>query len=138
MSQSTLQSSASRIVELGYERNKLVEKRVQAWKDHCQENFVHSDTSMYTDCQEYQDLLEMGPNIIAHLMVEYDHDQGGFWYHLLHEIIHGHKMRAYAVWKGPLFEAWCRSFNRDHDQAFKYIPTPIDRRICNIPDDEDL
>ena len=93
---------------------------------------------MFTDCQEYYDLLEMGPSIIAHLMVEYYYDQWGYWYQLLHEIIHGRKMGAHAVAKGPLFEAWCRSFNREHAQAFKYIPTPTDRAIYGIPDDADL
>ena len=77
----------------------------------------------------------MGPSIIAHLMVEYYHDPYGYWYQLLHEIIHGRKMLAHAVFKGPLFEAWCRSFNREHAQAFKYIPTEIDRVIYRIPDD---
>lgn len=126
------------IVELSYERNKLVEQRIQAWKGHCDDNHIMGSSSFFTDCQEYQDLLEMGPSIISHLMVEYYDDWGGYWYQLLHEIIHGRKMGAHAVFKRPLFEAWCRSFHRDHAQAFKYIPNAIDRAIYKFRNDEYL
>ena len=85
-------------------------------------------------CEEYWDLLEMGPSIIAHLMVEYYHNQGGYWYELLHEIIHGRKMGAYMVQKRPLFAAWCRFFNkREHSPAFKYMSTSLDCHIYNVP-----
>jgi hypothetical protein len=91
---------------------------------------MRSATGAFTWCDEYEDLLEMGPSIIAHIMVEYDHDRGGYWYELLHEIIHGRKMGAHAVHKGRLFEAWCWFFNKgEHHQAVKHYPGPIDLAI---------
>ncbi|KAI9746785.1 MAG: hypothetical protein M4579_007595, partial [Chaenotheca gracillima] len=69
----------------------------------------------------------MGPSIIAHLMVEYFHDRGGFWYELLHEIIHGRKMGAYMVQKGVIFEQYRQFFNGgEYDQTPKYIPNKWD------------
>ena len=63
---------------------------------------------MYTECEEYDKLLELGGSIIAHLMLAYSRDQTGFWYELLHEIVHGFGKKTglrsinfkkqYAVW----------------------------------------
>ncbi|RMZ92022.1 hypothetical protein DV736_g751, partial [Chaetothyriales sp. CBS 134916] len=122
---------SSEIVELNCQRNKIVEEHVRSWKDYCEMNQTSSDSAVYTGCEPYWDLLEMGPSIIAHLMVEYYHS-GGFWFQLLHEIIHGRKMGAYMYQMYALFEAWCQWFNKgEHDQAPLYIPTPMDRYILH-------
>ncbi|KAK8118163.1 uncharacterized protein PG998_006444 [Apiospora kogelbergensis] len=63
-----------------------------------------SVTLVYTSGDEYFDLLDMGPGIIAHLMVEYYHNRGGFYYQLLHEIVHGRKMGAMEIEKPEEFQ----------------------------------
>lgn len=64
---------------------------------------------------------------MAPLMVEYCHDHVGYWYELLHEIVHGRKMGAYMVQKGNLFVECCQFFDDcDHDQAPIYIPNEWD------------
>ncbi|KJK80806.1 hypothetical protein H634G_03955 [Metarhizium anisopliae BRIP 53293] len=80
---------------------------------------------------EYYDLVEMGPSIIAPLMVEYPSDIAGYWYEVLHKIIHSRNMGAYMVQKGALYDAWYRFFNggADYDQAPLYIPNEWDEFI---------
>ena len=89
MDYDVLQCQANLIVDMNYDRNKFVQARVQAWKAHCTRNHVHSNSGMYTQCEEYYKLLELGGSIIAPLMVAYSKDQEGFWFELLHEIVHG-------------------------------------------------
>ncbi|KAK8929569.1 hypothetical protein VCV18_002233 [Metarhizium anisopliae] len=73
----------------------------------------------------------MGPSIIAPLMVEYPSDIAGYWYEVLHKIIHSRNMGAYMVQKGALYDAWYRFFNggADYDQAPLYIPNEWDEFI---------
>ncbi|RMZ85731.1 hypothetical protein DV737_g440, partial [Chaetothyriales sp. CBS 132003] len=121
---------SSQIVELNYQRNKIVNEHARAWKEHCQRSWLSSDSDVYTDGEAYWDLLDMGTSIIPHIMVEYHDDPGGFWFQLLHQIIHGRKMNAYMFQKRVLFELWCQFFNKgEHDQAPLYIPTQMDHRI---------
>lgn len=61
-------------------------------------------------------------------MVEYSHDQDGYWYELLHEIVHGRGMGAYAIFgRDKLFDVW-REFLKggEYEQAPKYIPNEWD------------
>lgn len=120
----------SQIVELNHQRNTIFKERAEAWKEQNLENMVQSTSIVFTLCDEYFDLLEMGSSIIAHVMVEYYYDQGGWWYDLLHEIIHGHKMGGYMIQKPVLFEKCSQFFNEgEHDQAPKYTLTPLDRWV---------
>ncbi|KAI0013409.1 hypothetical protein F4779DRAFT_563510 [Xylariaceae sp. FL0662B] len=125
-----LQRCSTEIVELNYQRNKIVEARIEAWKEIHQENKLQSSSHAFTLCEEYFDLLEMGTSIIAPLMVEYYYNQEGYWWDLLHEITHGRKMGAIMYQKPVLFEGWRRFFNEgEHDQAPEYIQTPLDRWV---------
>jgi hypothetical protein len=72
----------------------------------------------------------MGTSIIAALMIEYYYDYNGYWWELLHEIIHGRKMGAWMYQKPVLFDEWIRFFNEgEHNQAYEYQETPFDRRV---------
>ena len=105
-----LQRQANLIVDMNYDRNKLVQARIEAWMAHCRRNHVQSSSAMYTECQGYDELLELGGSIIAHLMLAYSRDQTGFWFELLHEIVHGFSKKTglrsinfqqqYAAWNG--------------------------------------
>ena len=124
------QYCSSRIVELNYQRNQLVEESVEAWKEYCQKKPMHSSSSIFTTCEEYYVLRGLGLSIIAHLMVELYHDGHGYWYELLHEIIHGRKMGAHVYQRPVFYDEFCRWFNEGaHGQAPEYIRTPMDRRI---------
>ncbi|GAW20233.1 hypothetical protein ANO14919_097320 [Xylariales sp. No.14919] len=122
------------VVELSYQRNRIAEERIEAWKQHHRRNQIQSDTYAFLGCEEYFDLLEMGPSIIAQLMVGYCDLKWGAWYELLHEINHGHQMGAHMVQKHVVFDVWCRWFNYgEHRQVPKYIPTELDRQILGSP-----
>ncbi|KAI9167798.1 hypothetical protein HJFPF1_03935 [Paramyrothecium foliicola] len=130
ISDEILRRRASHIVGLNSQRNKIFEERVKAWKEHCQRNWLQSNTYVFTSCEQYFDLLEIGTSIIAHLMVEYSHNPHGYWYQLLHEIVHDRRLGAHAVQRGVLFEQCCQFFNEgEHDQAPKYIQSQLDREI---------
>lgn len=114
-------------VELNYQRQRILEERVNAWKEHHELHQVQSNMSAFTLCEPYFDLREMGTSIIAPLMVEYYHMQWGYWFELLHEIIHGRKMGARCFQPGGMYDDCCEFFNEgEHYQAPKYIPTEMD------------
>jgi len=63
-------------------------------------------------------------------MVEYYHNQGGFYFELLHEIIHGWKMGATMIQKPVEFQVWTLfSEEIDYDMAPKYVPNALDRKM---------
>ncbi|KAK2593260.1 hypothetical protein QQS21_009025 [Conoideocrella luteorostrata] len=127
VSKEVLRRHSSHIVERNHQRNKIYEERIGLWKEYCWEHRIHASCAICTGCEEYFDLVEMGSSIIAHLMVEYFHDRGGYWYELLHEIVHGRKMGAYMVQRDVLFEECRQFFNEgEHDHAPKYIPNEWD------------
>ncbi|KAF2456249.1 hypothetical protein BDY21DRAFT_364962 [Lineolata rhizophorae] len=115
-----LQRQANLIVGMNYDRNKLVQARIEAWKAHCMRSHVQSSSAMYTECQEYNELLELDGSIISHLMVAYSRDQTCFWFELLHEIVHGFGKKTglrtidfkqqYAAWN-----SWFQEM--EHDKA---------------------
>ncbi|KFG88008.1 hypothetical protein MANI_014741 [Metarhizium anisopliae] len=124
----------SQIVELNYKRNKMYQERVGLWKEYCDLHSIHASFSICCEgSDEYYDLVEMGPSIIAPLMVEYLNDQGGYWYEVLHDIVHGRNMGAYMVQRDILFDECCQYFNGDvdYDQAPKYIPNEWDEFFVN-------
>lgn len=132
-----LQRESTQLVELNYQRNKIVEERITAWRRHHEKNQVHSNSIIYTECEEYSNLLEMGPSIIPQIMLIYKEDWGGFWHELLYEIIHGHKMGAWSYQKGYLIDMWCQFFEeREWNEVPVYIPSEFDRMMSKV-DSED-
>lgn len=123
-----MQRYSSHIVELSYQLNTVYMERVDLWKGHCRRNERSSSTGGYCSSEEYWDLVEVGPAFIPHLMVDYSHDRGGFWYELLHEIVHGHTMGAYMLFdRDEYFHVWREFLNGgEYDQAPKYVPTEWD------------
>lgn len=93
------------IIELNYKRNKIYDERVKIWRDHCEAHAVVLSQSICCEVEVYFDLLEVGPSFYAPIMVEYAHDRGGYWYELLHELVHGHGLRARELFRrSSLFE----------------------------------
>ena len=64
-----LQRQANLIVDMNYDRNRVVQARIEAWKAHCTQNHIPSSSPLHTDCEGYDRLLEMDGGIIAHLML---------------------------------------------------------------------
>ncbi len=50
---------------------------------------LHSSLQMYTSCEDYDKIWELGGSIISHLMIAYAGKPWGFWYELLRETVHG-------------------------------------------------
>ncbi len=128
ISKEVLQRYANQIVELSFQRNKVYEELVKAWKDHCEGFKLLLSRAMCCAGDEYWDLLEVGPAFIPHLMVEYSHDRGGYWYELIHEIIHGRTTEAYAIFeRNKWFDVWREFLNGgEYEHAPKYIPNEWD------------
>ncbi|KAM3430020.1 hypothetical protein MY4824_007906 [Beauveria thailandica] len=127
-SKEALQRYGSQIVELSFKRNKVYEKRVKIWKELCEENRVKLSRAMCCVGDEYWDLLEVGPAFIPQLMVEYSRDRGGYWYELLHDIVHGRTTEAYAIFeRDKWFDVWRAFLNGiEYEHAPKYIPNEWD------------
>ncbi|OAR03637.1 hypothetical protein LLEC1_00913 [Akanthomyces lecanii] len=123
LSRESLQSYAMQIVELSFLRNKVYEELVTAWKEHCAEFKLLLSRAVCCAGDEYWDLLEVGPAFIPHLMVE-----GGYWYELIHEIVHGRTTNAYAIFeRDKWFDVWREFLNGvEYEQAPKYIPNEWD------------
>lgn len=105
---------------MNYERNKLVQARIEAWKAHCKRSHVHSNSSMYTECDDYDRLLELGGSIISHLMLAYAKEPSGFWFELLHDMVHGfdNKRGLRVINFKEQYAAWNEWFQKGgHSQA---------------------
>ncbi|TQW07991.1 hypothetical protein IF2G_03867 [Cordyceps javanica] len=128
ISKEVLQRYANQIVELSFRRNNVYKERVKAWKEHCAEFKLLLSRCVCCAGDEYWDLLDVGPAFIPHLMVEYSHERGGYWYELIHEIIHGHTTEAYAIFeRDKWFDVWREFLNGgEYEQAPKYIPNEWD------------
>lgn len=112
----TLNRQANLIVELNHERAQLTERRIRAWKERCAQ--LAAATLRYGSCpdaeiacEEYDALIQMGPSIIAHVMLEYSRDHSGPWHKLLYHLVREKpwtsegredcwaKANSYSLWK---------------------------------------
>lgn len=119
-----LQRQANLIIDMNHDRNELVHSRIHAWKEHCMRNSIDGNSGMYTQGKEYDDLLELGRSIIAHLMLAYSETSTGFWYELLHEIVHGvgKKTGFQRILFLQLYAEWNEWFQKmNHSQAPHYV-----------------
>ncbi|KAJ3494762.1 hypothetical protein NLG97_g3870 [Lecanicillium saksenae] len=127
-SKEALQRYSSQIVELSFQPNKVYEDRVKMWKAYCERNRARSSSSVCCSDEEYWDLLEVGPAFIPHLMIEYSRNRGGFWYELLHEIVHGRTTGAVVIFeRKKWFDVWRTFMNgMEYEDAPKYDPNEWD------------
>ncbi|AEO61709.1 hypothetical protein MYCTH_2130877 [Thermothelomyces thermophilus ATCC 42464] len=96
-----LNRHANLIVELNHERAQLTHTRMRAWKERCAR--LAASTSPYSNCpdadiacEEYDALVQVGPSIIAHVMLEYSKDQSGPWYKLMYQLVREKAMTSAA------------------------------------------
>lgn len=105
-----MQQAAKDVIEFTSERNAKVVEAVKSWAEHKEERGDHASSFQFTEGDGYWTLTEMGPSIVAHMMLEYCKDQSGWWHELLHELVHGHthgQAQATACFfKSVLFETW--------------------------------
>lgn len=121
-SKEALVQQCGQIVEKNYQRNKIYDELVRIWKDHCNAHRVVLSQSTCCEVEEYFDLVEVGPSFFAPIMVEYANDRGGYWYELLHELVHGHGLNTRELYNRPsLFDVCCEFLNGgEWDKAPKY------------------
>ena len=138
VNEETLRGLGNHIVEKNYERSLLLEERIANWKKHNDEYSWGSSSTMYTNCDEYEYLLELGPSIIAACMIEYVNiGVAGWWWQLVHELIHGEKLVAHMIDRKILYEETVKWFNMgEHAEAPKYVQTPWDRKILHGEDSD--
>lgn len=133
ISKEALQRYRGQIVELGYQHNKVYDEYVRLWREHCESVRLTLSRAECCDCDEYEELREVGPVFIPHLMVKYSHARWGYWYELLHEIVHGRGMGAHAIFDRPnLIHFWADWLNGgEYEEAPLYTPTELDIRLKN-------
>lgn len=124
-SKEALIRQCGQIVELNYERNKVYDERMKLWKEHCEIYRVVLSHAYCCEVPEYWDLLEVGPSFFAPIMIEYAHDRGGYYYELLHELVHGHGLNAQELFRRSSLFDICREFlnGGEWDRVPKYNPT---------------
>ncbi|KAM3454444.1 hypothetical protein MY5147_006202 [Beauveria neobassiana] len=127
-SKEALQRYSGQIVELSVQLNKVYEERVKLWKEYCETYQAALCRNICCCGDKYWDLLEVGPAFIPQLMVEYAGDRGGYWYELIHEIVHGRTTEAHAIFDRPKwFDCWRAFLNGvEYKHAPKYIPNEWD------------
>jgi hypothetical protein len=110
------------IINKNFERNRLVRNTIADWVEHCDHVSIHSSSVFYTQCEEYEQLVDMGGSIVAHIMLEYKKKGGPlFWYELLHEIMWGYKTSQRTISFDMQYGLWAEWFEkRNHDQAPHY------------------
>ena len=125
---SLYKTRATEIVELNYQRQKLYDELMHIWKEDYLEQKLTA--SVHTLCvgEEYEGIIALGPSIIGSVLLEYTADRGGWWYEMLHHLIHGRTMQAHAIFgRSKLLDQWSDFFNyEEFDKAPLYIPNEWD------------
>lgn len=119
------QLAASSIINMNLERNTDVQAALDAWAEFRVQRQNYSSSFHFCEGEGYWALAEMGPSIIAQMMLEYYNDQSGWWHELLHELVHGRVSGAGIFFKSVLFESWKDWFEHKHHQD---APRGADKR----------
>ncbi|KAJ4294940.1 NADH-dependent flavin oxidoreductase [Collariella sp. IMI 366227] len=136
---STLNPLGLEILAHNFKRNRLVRNTIANWEERCERLQHHSNPLIFTECEEYKQLVEFGPSIIPHIMLAYKDSTGLLWYDLLHEIIWGHKTgllslvvkEEYAWWAG-----WFEKGDYKHVPHYDRLCSCADRQLEDSNDTE--
>lgn len=106
------------IIEINFKRNTELQEVLRAWAECRLERQFAASSFMFTEGEGYWRLAEMGPSIIAPVMLEYYNDRDGWWHELLHELVHGQVSGSGIFFKDVLFDWWKDWFeHKDHKDA---------------------
>jgi hypothetical protein len=96
----TLNRQANLIVDLNHERARRAQERIEAWrkqtelrqKERLEESGTAQGTASQegdpdTSCAEYAALVDMGPGIVAQVMLAYAADKTGSWWKVMHRLV---------------------------------------------------
>lgn len=109
------------ILEKNFRRNRLIRNALADWAEHCEMVSRQSSSDFYTDCDEYEQLLKIGPSVIPHLMLKYKNGELTFTYELLHEIMWGTKTEQGTIFMDYQYKIWVEWFEKKNfDQAPRY------------------
>jgi hypothetical protein len=117
-----LKRQVSGILEKNFKRNRLIRNALLDWTEHCDMVALTSSVAMDTQCEEYDQLLELGSSIIPHLMLQYKKKDGPvFRYELLHELLWGYRTGQMTVSLEMQYDIWADWFEKQNfDQAPHY------------------
>lgn len=113
-----LQRQANLIVDLSYRRTRHFNSYVEGWKKHCVISGASSIRAHYAIGQDYRNLVELGPGVVAETMLEYKKDKSGWWFALLQEVVHGVETEFTDLDRPGLYLAWSNWLEKEeHDKA---------------------
>lgn len=78
----------------------------------------------FFDGDGYWNLVDLGASIVTPVMLRYYQDPTGWWYDLLHELLHGERGAAPVIFKDVLFARWKMWFE---DGKWNDVPGPKGR-----------
>lgn len=115
-----MQLAARDIINMSFDRSTDLKDALDAWAEFRVQRQNYSSSFHFTEGEGYWGLVDLGPSIIAPVMLEYYNDQGGWWHELLHELVHGQVSGAGVFFKSVLFESWKDWFeHKNHEDAPK-------------------
>lgn len=124
-----IQLDASHIVDANFERNTALENALTEWAEHREVWREHSSSFAFTQGEGYWSLVEMGPSIVAHIMLDYYDSQGGWHHELLHELVHSEKSGSSVFFKPVLFASWQDWFEH---KDWKDVPRGMDAQTQSL------
>lgn len=128
-------------MEKNLERNQAVGRNISLCKQHLTATGLSNNSSVFFDGEGYWALAEMGPSIVALVMLEYYEDPSGWWFDLLHELVHGERSASPVVFKSELSAAWRTWFGSGEwmdlpkgrgkagDELYRYVHAPGSMRV---------
>lgn len=119
-----LTHQVSGVLEENFKRNRIVRNALLDWAEHCDMVSRYSSSAFYTECEEYEQLVDLGPGVIPQLMLQYKKKEGPlFAYELLHEILWGYQTEQKSISMDAQYKMWAEWFeNNNYDQAPHYNP----------------
>ncbi|GAB1311543.1 hypothetical protein MFIFM68171_01753 [Madurella fahalii] len=110
------------VLEKNFIRNRAIRNALLDWAEHCDMVSRQSSSVFYTECEEYDELVRLGPCVIPQLMLQYKKKDGLlFAYELLHEILWGYQTGLQTIFMDREYNMWAEWFEKkSYDQAPQY------------------
>ncbi|KAK4248342.1 hypothetical protein C7999DRAFT_40482 [Corynascus novoguineensis] len=121
-----LTHQVSGVLEKNFKRNRLIRNALLDWAEHCDMVARQRSSAFYTECEEYEQLVKLGPSVIPQFMLRYKKKDGPlFGYELLHEILWGYQTEQESVNLDAQYKMWAEWFEKNnYDQAPHHARVP--------------
>lgn len=116
------------VLEKNFRPNRVIRNALLDWDEHCDMVALQSNTLWRTECDEFEELVKLGPPVIPQLMLKYKAQDGlTFAYELLHAILWGRTTGLQTISMADQYNMWHGWFRKGNYTEAPYFTHPPQR-----------